>query len=39
MKVFVVPRLLAAKLTTYFRPRPTDHREPEQPSFWILHAR
>jgi len=38
MKVFVVPRLLAAKITMYFRPRAL-HVAPEHHSFWILHAR
>jgi hypothetical protein len=38
MKVFVVPRLLAARITTFFRPRAV-HVAPEQHSFWILHAR
>ena len=39
MNVFIVPRLLAAKLATYFHP-PLPHRHAaEQPSFWILHAR
>ncbi len=39
MNVFVVPRLLAAKVLTYFRPRAVDHSASEQSSFWILHAR
>ena len=38
MKVFVVPRLLAAKVAIYLRPR-TVHVASEQHSFWILHAR
>jgi len=39
MKVFVLPRLLAATFATFFSSLPADRRTPDQPSFWILHAR
>ena len=39
MKVFVLPRLLAAKIAMYFGPRAADGNVTQEPSFWILHAR
>ena len=39
MKMFFAPRAVAAKLVMYLRGRAARRPAPEQPSFWILHAR
>lgn len=36
---FLAPRVLAAKLIALFTSRPPRRDAPEEPTFWILHAR